>query len=230
MTEVKEDSEQKHQQLNSKQHRAGQRWVVGKQRIRPKEGYKEMKDTKPPVGWNLIDFDQTPVSVAVGNEEDWENLEGDDPNGDDGSDARSISGSESEGGGNDDFHHEQMQSDLSHRSAMISLKMENAYLVRELELGDLKLQNMKDRTEEILQTTKKKKSELKQLQFQRRQRERQKLRSERGELARIEASVGEFWRNCVRGREEGGVGGEEGKMEEKMEEIFCDSLIQIKME
>ena len=185
-----------------------------------------MKNTKPPVGWNLIDFDQTPVSVAVENEEDWENFEGDDPNDDDGSDARSDSGSESEDGGTDDSHHEQMQSDLLHRSAMILLKMENTYLVRELELGDLKLQNMKDRTEEILETTRKKKFELKQLQLQRRQRERQKLRSERGELARIEASVGEFWRNCVRGREKEEVGREEGRMEE----IFCDSLIQIKME
>ena len=185
-----------------------------------------MKNTKPPVGWNLIDFDQTPVSVAVENEEDWENFEGNDPSDDDGSDTRSDSDSESEDGGTDDSHHEQMQSDLLHRSAMILLKMENTYLVRELELGDLKLQNMKDRTEEILETTRMKKLELKQLQLQRRRRERQKLRSERGELARIEASVGQFWRNCEGGGEEEEVGGEE----RRMEEIFCDSLIQIIME
>ena len=180
-----------------------------------------MKNTKPPVGWNLMDFDQTPISVAVENEEDWENFEGEDSSDNEGSDARSDSGSESEDGGTDDSHHEQMQSDLLHRSAMILLKMENSYLVRELELGDLKLQNMKDRTEEILQNTRKKKLELKQLQFQRRQRERQ----ERGELARIMASVGEFWRNCVRGREEK----EAGREERRIEENFCDSLIQIIM-
>ena len=168
-----------------------------------------------------MDFDQTPISVAVENEEDWENFEGEDPSDNDGSDARSDSGSESEDGGTDDSHHEQMQSDLLHRSAMIVLKMQNSYLVRELELGDLKLQNMKDRTEEILQNTRKKKLELKQLQFQRRQRERQ----ERGELARIMASVGEFWRNCVRGREEK----EAGREERRIEENFCDSLIQIIM-
>ena len=184
-----------------------------------------MKNTKSPVGWNLMGFDQTPLSVAVENEEDWENFEDDDPNEDDGSDARSNSGSESEDDGTDDSHHEQMQSDLLHRSAMILLKMENTYLVRELELGDLKLQNMKDRTEEILETTRKKKLELKQLQLQRRQRERQKLRSERGELARIMASVGEFWRNCVRGREEK----EAGREERRIEETFCDSLIQVIM-
>ena len=183
-----------------------------------------MKNSKPPMGWNLIDFDQTPINGGIiENEEEWENFEENNSSDDDGSDARSDPESESEDNEADDFHHEQMQSDLQHRSAMISLKMENRYLLRELELGDLKLQNMKDRTKEILETTRMKKLELKQLQLQRRQRERQKLKSERGELARIEASVGEFWRNCVRSKEEEEVGREE----RRMEEIFCDSLIQL---
>ena len=183
-----------------------------------------MKNSKPPMGWNLIDFDQTPINGGIiENEEEWENFEENDPSDDDGSDARSDPESESEDNEADDFHHEQMQSDLQHRSAMISLKMENRYLLRELELGDLRLQGQKDRTKDMVEAAKMKKLELKQLQLERRRRERQKLRSERGKLARIEASVGQFWRSC-----EGDGGEEEGRREERrMEEVFCDSFIQI---
>ena len=34
-----------------------------------------MKNTKPPEGWNLIDFDQTPITPLIGNEEEWEDFE-----------------------------------------------------------------------------------------------------------------------------------------------------------
>ena len=182
-----------------------------------------MKNTKPPEGWNLIDFDQTPITPLIGDEEEWENFEENNLSDNDGSDARSDPESESEDGGADDFHHEQMQSDLLHRSAMISLKMENRYLLRELELGDLRLQSMKDKTKDMVEAARMKKLELRQLQLQRRRRERQKLRTERGELARIEASFRQFWRICEGNGEEEGVEGEEGRMEE----IFCDSFIQL---
>ena len=182
-----------------------------------------MKNTKPPEGWNLIDFDQTPITPLIGDEEEWENFEENNSSDNEGSDARSDPESESEDGGADDFHHEQMQSDLLHRSAMISLKMENRYLLRELELGDLRLQSMKDKTKDMVEAARMKKLELKQLQLQRRRRERQKLRTERGELARIEASFRQFWRICEGNGEEEGVEGEEGRMEE----IFCDSFIQL---
>ena len=183
-----------------------------------------MKNSKPPMGWNLIDFDQTPINGGIiENEEVWENFGENDSSDDDGSDVRSDPESESEDNEADDFHHEQMQSDLQHRSAMISLKMENRYLLRELELGDLRLQSMKDKTKDMLEAARMKKLELKQLQLQRRRRERQKLRSERGKLARIEASFGQFWRICEGdGEEEEVEGGER-----RMEEIFCDSFIQL---
>ena len=87
----------------------------------------------------------------------------------------------------------------------------------------MKLQNMADKTREIVEGTKKKKLELRQLQFERRRQERQKLKSERGELARIEASIGQFWRRCEgEGEEEEG-----GRKEDRMEVVFCDSFIQI---
>ena len=176
------------------------------------------------MGWNLVDFDQTPIyNDIVVNEEAWEDFGDTDSSDEDGSDVRSDPESESEDNMVDDFHHELMQSDLWHRSNMISLKMENKYLLRELELGDLRLQNQKDRTKDMVEAAKKKKLELKQLQLERRRRERQKLRFERGKLARIEASIGQFWRSCEgdEGEEEGGRG------ERRMEEIFCDSFIQI---
>ena len=183
-----------------------------------------MKNAKPPEGWSLIEFDQTPINGGIiGNGEEWENFEENNSSDNDGSDARSDPESESEDNEADDFHHEQMQSDLHHRSAMISLKMENRYLLRELELGDLRLQSMKDKTKDMVEAARMKKLELKQLQLQRRRRERQKLRSERGKLARIEASFGQFWRICEGdGEEEEVEGGER-----RMEEIFCDSFIQL---
>ena len=55
-----------------------------------------MKNSKPPVGWNLIDFDQTPIDVFVENEEEWENFEENDSSDDDGSGVRSDPESESE--------------------------------------------------------------------------------------------------------------------------------------
>ena len=183
-----------------------------------------MKESKPPTGWNLVDFDQAPIyNDIIVNEEAWEDFGDTDSSDEDGSEVRSDPESESEDNMVDDFHHELMQSDLWHRSNMISLKMENKYLLRELELGDLRLQNQKDRTKDVVEAAKKKKLELKQLQLERRRRERQKLRLERGKLARIEASIGQFWRSCEgdEGEEEGGGG------EGRMEEIFCDSFIQI---
>ena len=183
-----------------------------------------MKDSKPPMGWNLIDFDQTPIRNGVIEiEEAWEDFEENDSSDEDGSDVRSDLESESENNEIDDFYHVQMHSDLHHRSVMISLKIENRYLLRELELGDLRLQAQKDRTKDMVEVAKMKKLELKQLQLERRRRERQKLRSERGKLARIEASVGQFWRSYE------GDGGEEegGREERRMEEVFCDSFIQI---
>ena len=186
-----------------------------------------MKNSKPTdFLYDLIAFDQTPVNGGragnVENEEEWENFEENGSSDGEGSDARSNPESESEA---DDFYHELIQSDLLHRSVMVTLRMENRYLVRELELGDLKLQNMADKTREIVEGTKKKRLELKQLQFERRRQERQKLKSERGELARIEAGIGQFWRMCEgEGEEEEGEG-----REERTEETFCDSFIQIMM-
>ena len=184
-----------------------------------------MKNSKPTdFLYDLIAFDTTPVNGGragnVENEEEWENFEENGSSDEEGSVAGSNPESESEV---DDYYHELMQSDLLHRSVMVTLRMENRYLVRELELGDLKLQNMADKTREIVEGTKKKRLELKQLQFERRRQERQKLKSERGELARIEASIGQFWRRCEgEGEEEEG-----GRREDRMEEVFCDSFIQI---
>ena len=136
-----------------------------------------MKNSKPTAFlYDLIVFDQTPINGGrVENEEEWENFEENGSSDEEGSDARSNPESESEA---DDYYHELMQSDLLHRSVMVTLKMENRYLVRELELGDLKLQSMKDRTREIVEGAKMKKLELRQLQLERRRRERQKLKSE----------------------------------------------------
>ena len=179
-----------------------------------------MKDSRPPMGWNLSDFDQTPIRNGVVEiEEAWEDFEN--SSDEDGSDVRSDLESESENNGIDDFYHVQMHSDLHHRSVMISLKIENRYLLRELELGDLRLQAQKDRTKDMVEVAKMKKLELKQLQLERRRRERQKLKSERGDLDRIEASVGQFWRRC---EGEGAEG--EGRVERRMEEILCDSYIK----
>ena len=174
------------------------------------------------MGWNLSDFDQTPIRNGVIEiEEAWEDFE--DSSDEDGSDVRSDLESESENNEIDDFYHVQMHSDLHHRSVMISLKIENRYLLRELELGDLRLQAQKDRTKDMVEVAKMKKLELKQLQLERRRRERQKLKSERGDLARIEASVGQFWRSCER---EGEGEEEEGRVERRMEEVLCDSFIK----